>query len=150
MRTKRKKKTQFSRKKRMWWWLVLLSVCHRLPSSDKGDSTSSHSDCVHWYEDPAHRLVAVPMKTCTTGDRLLLPRPSLWLLSWFTLLLLLRIWSRTSEPAFPVLPHELRTHSSPGTLRVCGTRLWLLRYPASQAKQMLSCCSLGDRWLLWA
>lgn len=94
----------------MWWWLVLLSVCHRLPSSDKGDSASSHSDCLHWYEDPAHRLVAVPMKTCTTGDRLLLPRPSLWLLSWFTLLLLLRTWSRTSQSSLtnwgPTAPQE--------------------------------------------
>lgn len=126
----------------MWWWLVLLSVCHRLPSSGKGDSTSSYSDCLHWCEDPPHLLVAVPMKMyMTEGNCLLLPPPSLWLLSWFTLLLLLMIWSRTSEPAFP----SSITNWGPALPRnpwVFGTRLWLLKYPASRAKQILSCCFL--------
>lgn len=140
----------------MWWWLVLLSVCHRLPSSDKGDSASSHSDCLHWYEDPAHRLVAVPMKTCTTGDRLLLPRPSLWLLSWFTLLLLLRTWSRTSQSSLtnwgPTAPQEPSGSVAPdcdcwGTqphrlskcwvVALLGTDDCVLRHPASKTEQLL-------------
>lgn len=125
----------------MWWWLVLLSFCHRLPSSGKGDSMSSYSDCLHWCEDPPHLLVAVPMKTYMAGDCLLLPRPFLWLLSWFTLFLLLMTWSRTSEPASP----SSITNWGPALPRnpwVFGTRLWLLKYPASWAKQILSCCFL--------
>lgn len=141
MRTKGEKKGPILKEKKMWWWLVLLSVCHRLPSSGQGDSTSSYSDCLHWCEDPPHLLVAIPWKR--TWQEIVFCSLSLPSGCWVDSPCCCCWWfgqEHQSQPSqFSI------TNWGPALPRnpwVFGTRLWLLKYPASRAKQILSCCFL--------